>query len=214
VGGRRHATDLDGSDRRRGDRRRPGLDGGDRGDGRRERRWRVREAGDGRDRYHGGHPNVCFAPTVLRTEPGQTVTFANLDQVGHTVLGANGSWGSFDLLHARTGTVSYRFVRPGVYAYVCTYHPGMVGTIVVGNASGPGEAGVTTTREGPVTVVLGTAPSSDDSTGTEPVAAVRSSARSLGGWPAFTAIAASLLLVALAVIVAQRRSLRRSRWDS
>lgn len=159
----------------------------------------------------------CFAPTVLRTEPGQTVTFTNLDSIGHTVLGANGSWGSFDLLHARTGTVSYRFERPGVYAYVCTYHPGMVGTIVVGNASGPGEAGVTTTKEGPVTVVVGTAgqvPDAGTSTGTGPVAALRPPERSLGPWPAFTAIAAGSLLVALAMILGQRRSLRRSRSGS
>lgn len=158
--------------------------------------------------------SFCFAPTVLRTQPGQTVTFTNLDSTGHTVLGANGSWGSFDLLHAGTGTVSYRFVRPGVYAYVCTYHPGMVGTIVVGNASGPGEAGVTTTEKGPVTVVSGPDVLVGSSTSTRPLAAVRPTERSLGAWPAVTAIAAGLLLVALATILAQRRSLRRSRSAS
>ena len=158
--------------------------------------------------------SFCFAPTVLRTRPGQTVTFTNLDSTGHTVLGANGSWGSFDLLHAGTGTVSYRFVRPGVYAYVCTYHPGMVGTIVVGNASGPGEAGITTTEKGSVTVVSGPDVLVGSSTSTRPLAAVRPTERSLGAWPAVTAIAAGLLLVALATILAQRRSLRRSRSAS
>jgi plastocyanin len=157
--------------------------------------------------------NFCFSPTVLRAEPGQRITFSNLDATGHTVLGANGSWGSFDLLHARTGTVSYRFVRPGVYAYVCTYHPGMVGTIVVGNATGPGEAGVTTTKNGPVTVVLGDAAPLANQTNSNPSHAVARGG-SLGAWPAAALVASGLLLVALATIAGQRRSLRRSRSSS
>jgi len=48
--------------------------------------------------------------------------------------------------------VSYRFVRSGVYPYVCTYHPGMVGAVVVGDGTGLGAVG-TTTAAGPVTLV-------------------------------------------------------------
>jgi plastocyanin len=158
--------------------------------------------------------DFCFAPTVLRAEPGETITFSNLDTTGHTVLGANGSWGSFDMLHPRTGTVSYRFVRPGVYAYVCTYHPGMVGTVVVGDASGPGEAGVTTTKDGPVTVVLGDGGPLPNQIASNPTSTVEPTGGSLGAWPAIAAVACGLLLVALATIVGQRRSLRRSRSPS
>jgi plastocyanin len=158
--------------------------------------------------------NFCFSPTVLRAEPGQTITFRNFDRTGHTVLGANGSWGSFDLLHARTGTVSYRFVRPGVYAYVCTYHPGMVGTIVVGNGSGPGEAGVTTTEDGPVTVVLGNTASLANQAVTPMASTVRAVHGSAGAWPAIALGVVGVLLVALATIVRRRRSERRSRSSS
>jgi hypothetical protein len=93
--------------------------------------------------------SFCFGPTVLRTVPGGTVTFRNGDAVPHTVLGANGAWGSFDTLR-RGQEVAYRFVRSGVYPYVCTFHPGMVGVVVVGDADGPGAAGMTATAHGPV----------------------------------------------------------------
>jgi plastocyanin len=158
--------------------------------------------------------NFCFSPTVLRAEPGQTITFSNLDTTAHTVLGANGSWGSFDMLHARTGNISYRFVRPGVYAYVCTFHPGMVGTIVVGNADAPGEAGVTTTKHGPVTVVLGDAAPLANQVRAGSTSAGEPASGSVGAWTAIAAVASGLLLVALATIVGQRRSLRRSRSPS
>jgi plastocyanin len=72
----------------------------------------------------------CFEPTVLVAPAGTEVMFLNQDPVPHNVLGANASWGSF----ARLGggkSKSYRFDAPGVYPYVCSWHPGMVGAIVV-----------------------------------------------------------------------------------
>lgn len=89
----------------------------------------------------------CFTPTILRAEPGDTITFTNLDRSPHTVLGANGIWGSYDALK-RNVEATYEFAEPGVYPYVCTWHPGMVGVIVVGDGAG-GEI-ETTTAEGPV----------------------------------------------------------------
>ena len=43
----------------------------------------------------------------------------------------------------------YRFTRPGVYPYVCTYHAGMVGAVVVGG-SVPHTSSKATTAAGPV----------------------------------------------------------------
>jgi plastocyanin len=89
----------------------------------------------------------CFTPTILRAEPGDTITFTNLDRSPHTVLGANGIWGSYDALK-RNVEATYEFAEPGVYPYVCTWHVGMVGVVVVGEgASGAIE---TTTADGPV----------------------------------------------------------------
>jgi plastocyanin len=94
----------------------------------------------------------CFGPTILRVAPGETVTWINKDAAPHTVVGANAVWGDFSTLR-RTARVTYRFIRPGVYPYVCTYHPGMVGAVVVGDGTGLGSAGSTTTADGPVTRV-------------------------------------------------------------
>jgi plastocyanin len=90
----------------------------------------------------------CFVPTVLRVQPGKTVTWTNLDPA-HTVLGANGTWGSFAIIRFDK-TATYRFARRGVYPYVCTLHPGMVGAIVVGDGKVPGSAAATASGGGPV----------------------------------------------------------------
>lgn len=74
----------------------------------------------------------CFTPTVLYAAPGETVTWTNLDGVPHNVGGANLAWGSFEQVK-RGRSISQTFSEPGVYSYVCTLHPGMVGTVVVGD---------------------------------------------------------------------------------
>jgi plastocyanin len=94
--------------------------------------------------------NFCFGPTILRVEAGETVTWVNKDPVPHTVLGANGSWGSFGSVRRNGGDVTYRFVHPGVYPYVCTIHVGMMGAVVVGNGRPDGAAYAVSTNAGPV----------------------------------------------------------------
>lgn len=94
--------------------------------------------------------NFCFDPTILRVPEGETVTWVNRDDVPHVVLGANAAWGGYGKLRGG-GEVSYRFVSSGVYPYVCTYHPGMIGAVVVGNGKPDGGAYAVTTNAGPVT---------------------------------------------------------------
>ena len=94
--------------------------------------------------------DYCFSPTILRVAPGDAVTFTNRDRAPHSVLGANATWGDYDDMKRRRG-ITYRFSEPGVYPYVCTYHVGMVGVVVVGD--GGGGASGTTTVDGPVTRV-------------------------------------------------------------
>ncbi|MEX2405803.1 MAG: plastocyanin/azurin family copper-binding protein [Actinomycetota bacterium] len=92
--------------------------------------------------------DFCFGPTILRVAPGESVTFVNLDQSPHTVLGANATWGGYDALK-KGHEATYTFAEAGVFPYVCTWHPGMVGAIVVGD--GAGGAIETNTADGPVT---------------------------------------------------------------
>lgn len=97
-----------------------------------------------------GIRNFCFGPTILRVRRGETVTWVNRDGFAHVVLGANGAWGGYGMLRGG-GEVSYRFVTSGVYPYVCTYHPGMIGAVVVGNGKPDAAAYAVTTNAGPVT---------------------------------------------------------------
>lgn len=82
----------------------------------------------------------CFTPTVLRTDIGSEVTWVNKDPESHTVTGAGGGWGSGHKEAAPTTTMTFRFKEPGVYSYTCLIHPGMTGTVVVGNGTGKGAA--------------------------------------------------------------------------
>lgn len=93
--------------------------------------------------------NFCFGPTILRVPEGETVTWVNRDDFAHVVLGANAAWGGYGKVRGG-GEVSYRFVTSGVYPYVCTYHPGMIGAVVVGNGKPDGGAYTVTTNAGPV----------------------------------------------------------------
>ena len=101
--------------------------------------------------------NFCFTPTVLHVKRGQAVTFTNLDAYDHTVSGANVVWGSFKTLRFDK-SVTYRFVRSGVYPYFCAIHVGMIGAVVVGNGNGRGDANRTTTQRGPVVLVQHSGP--------------------------------------------------------
>ena len=97
--------------------------------------------------------NACFTPTVLRVQPGQTITFFNADEITHTVTGAASSWGTYDELQPG-GSVTYRFGSSGVFPYFCALHPGMSAAIVVGDGTSS-----KTTTEDVVPVVPTIAPS-------------------------------------------------------
>jgi plastocyanin len=82
----------------------------------------------------------CFTPTVLRVEPGSDVTWVNKDPEAHTVTGVAGAWGSGHKEAAPGTRMVFSFKEPGVYSYTCLLHPGMAGTIVVGDGTGKGAA--------------------------------------------------------------------------
>lgn len=84
---------------------------------------------------------VCFTPTVVRIEAGDTVEFKNPDTLPHMVGGIAGSFGDLYTDLAPGQSVSYRFPDEGVYPYACVLHPGMGGAVVVGDGEGKGVAG-------------------------------------------------------------------------
>jgi plastocyanin len=96
---------------------------------------------------HRAHPDSdividtsTFAPSVLRVSVGETVTWVNHDDFLHTVTsnprGKGAATGSglgsrFDHRLKRDETFSFYFERAGTFAYHCTIHPEMRGSIVV-----------------------------------------------------------------------------------
>lgn len=70
-----------------------------------------------------------FLPKSLSVGKGTTVVFSNQSKVKHTAT----LKGSFDTGKIKPGhAVSVRFTAKGTYHYICTIHPDMKGTIVVG----------------------------------------------------------------------------------
>jgi plastocyanin len=74
----------------------------------------------------------AFVPTAAHVAPGTTVTFDNVSEMPHLVMGANASWGDRDAELAPGTAQTARFDRPGIYPFSCALHRGMTGVIVVG----------------------------------------------------------------------------------
>ena len=148
--------------------------------------------------------NFCFGPTIVRVPEGETVTWVNRDDVPHVVLGANAAWGGYGKVRGG-GEVSYRFVSSGVYPYVCTYHPGMIGAVVVGNGKPDGGAYAVTTNAGPVTQ----AASSQDALEPQvvPVAVTPTS------WALVAWVIGVLVVVATAITASRRRRVQGTATD-
>jgi plastocyanin len=69
-----------------------------------------------------------FKPATVDVHRGDTVTWTNKDVVPHTATAT----GKFDSGNIATGqSYSRRMDQAGEFDYVCTYHPGMKGKVVV-----------------------------------------------------------------------------------
>ncbi len=79
--------------------------------------------------------NMAFVPASLTVTAGTVVTWTNNDTMEHTVTSDTGLFESGALstpgLYSNGGTFSYTFSTAGTYHYHCTYHSGMVATVIV-----------------------------------------------------------------------------------
>jgi len=73
--------------------------------------------------------NMTFGPSSKTVAAGTTITWTNLDNVGHTVISTSGAFGSSSL--GTGGTFSFTFNVAGTFNYYCSIHPTMTGTIIV-----------------------------------------------------------------------------------
>lgn len=73
--------------------------------------------------------NLAYEPETLTVAAGTTVTWTNDDNLPHTATSADGEFDTNTIAAGATAEVT--FDTPGTFAYVCAFHPGMSGTIVV-----------------------------------------------------------------------------------
>jgi plastocyanin len=74
--------------------------------------------------------NFTFAPESVSVSAGGTVSWTNQDSANHNVKFDDSSVKGIDnLREGQSGKVS--FDKAGSFSYVCTYHPGMKGTVEV-----------------------------------------------------------------------------------
>jgi plastocyanin len=71
----------------------------------------------------------AFDPATVTIKAGESVTWTNQDSANHTVVGDKGEFTSGDL--ANGATFTFKFDTAGTYAYKCSIHPSMAGTVIV-----------------------------------------------------------------------------------
>jgi len=77
-----------------------------------------------------GIRNFHFQPMQLVVPAGAAVTWTNHDEEPHVVTSAGGRFKSSPALDT-DDHYNAVFTKPGTYAYYCSIHPQMTGTIVV-----------------------------------------------------------------------------------
>jgi LPXTG-motif cell wall-anchored protein len=92
-----------------------------------------------------GDPGVtisgfAFHPPSVTIHVGDTVTWTNNDAIAHTATAGDGSFDTGTLSKGQSG--SHTFTKAGTFAYICSIHPNMHGTVVVqGSSPSPSTSG-------------------------------------------------------------------------
>src|SRR5579859_1727959 len=71
-----------------------------------------------------------FGPTRVTIKVGQTVVWKNTTDAPHTVTSTTAGW-TYDKKLNLGKSLQLTFKRAGTFHYKCSYHPGMVGTVIV-----------------------------------------------------------------------------------
>ena len=73
--------------------------------------------------------STAFGTNPLVVAAGTTVTWMNNDSIAHDSVADGGQWNSGILAPGQS--FQFRFATAGTFAYKCTIHPNMVGTVTV-----------------------------------------------------------------------------------
>jgi plastocyanin len=86
--------------------------------------------------------NFAFDPQSVTVNVGDSVTWTNGDAEAHTATGDGGSFDTGSIAGGASASVT--FDTAGTFAYICSIHPTMTGTVVVEAAAAPTDAPSTT----------------------------------------------------------------------
>ena len=73
--------------------------------------------------------NFAFSPATVTIQVGDSVTWTNEDSTPHTATAEGGSFDTGQLANGDSESVT--FDTAGTFAYVCSIHPQMTGSVVV-----------------------------------------------------------------------------------
>jgi plastocyanin len=143
-----------------------------------------------------GIADFHFTPATLTIHVGDTITWTNSGPSGHTATARDGSFNTGQLSHGHSA--SHTFTTAGTYAYFCSIHPFMQGTVTVLAATtspAPGAA----------------SPNSSNSTTPAPTATAATAGPSLPntGLPVDQEVRAGLALITFGLLA--RRAVRARR---
>jgi plastocyanin len=80
-----------------------------------------------------GSPPWCFSPNPIRITVGSTVTWTNTTAPTHTSTSNTGAWSSGNIASGATSS-AVSFPTIGTFAYHCSIHPSMTGSVIVSAA--------------------------------------------------------------------------------
>jgi plastocyanin len=72
---------------------------------------------------------VAFQPAAITVNAGDTVVWTNKDAFPHTATAQDKSFDSGEIAAGKAWKLVAK--KKGTFAYVCTYHPTMKGTLIV-----------------------------------------------------------------------------------
>jgi len=75
--------------------------------------------------------NFSFSPATLTVAVGTTVTWTNQDDIPHTVVSTDDPRAFRSKVLDTDEKFTYTFSKAGTFAYFCSVHPKMIGTVVV-----------------------------------------------------------------------------------
>ncbi len=81
--------------------------------------------------------DATFSPSNVTIEPGDSVTWTNVGENVHNIIGTSSNWPAGERLLVPGGSQSIDFALEGTYSYTCEYHPSTMKGAVTARGAGP-----------------------------------------------------------------------------